>query len=166
MKKIILSILISLPIILNAQDFKRSVGFRGGESTGITFRFFSDENNAAEALLSFRDGGIQFTVLKELYMPVLLKYSDHIFLYKGYGGHIGYSQRTHHDFFEGNNVNWYHLKSAPLLGIDGVMGLEYRLFKYPLTGGIDFKPFAEIGGRRFFRLNLWDFAFTLKYTFK
>ena len=89
--------------------------------------------------------------------------STHIFLYKGYGGHIGYSKGRPDDYE--NSTHYYRRPSYPLAGIDGILGLEYRLYKYPFTAGFEFKPFAELGGRRIFRLNLWDFGVVLKYTF-
>ena len=166
MKKIILLLFVVYPILVNAQDYNTSVGFRGGESWGFTYRICSNEVNAAEALLSFRVGGMQFTAMKEIFMPVLLKYSDHFFLYTGYGGHLGYSRWDYKNNYYENKFHGRYMKASPLLGIDGVLGLEYKLFKYPFTAGLEFKPFAEFGGRRFFRLNLWDFGFTVKYNLK
>jgi len=165
MKKYLFLVLLITPLILPAQEYYNSVGFRGGESWGFTYRICSDEENAAEALLSFRDGGMQLTAMKEIFMPVLLKYSNHFFFYKGYGGHLGYSRWNYKNYYE-NEFHRRYMKASPLLGIDGVLGLEYQLFKYPFTAGLEFKPFAEFGGRRFFRLNLWDFGLTVKYILK
>ncbi|NTW31503.1 MAG: hypothetical protein HGB12_02565 [Bacteroidetes bacterium] len=165
MKKLLLLFILISPLAINAQECNKSIGLRGGDSWGFTYRICSDDANAEEALLSFRNGGMQFTVMKEKFMPVLLKYSEHIFLYKGYGGHLGYSKWRHKDYED--NLYWqHHSKASPLIGIDGVIGLEYRLFQYPFSAGIEFKPFIELGGHRFFRLNLWDFGFTVKYNLK
>ena len=166
MKKYLFIILIVAPFALKAQECNNVIGFRGGESWGFTYRICTDDVNAVEALLSFRDGGMQFTAMKEIFMPVLLKYSDHFFLYKGYGGHLGYSRWNYKNKYYEHGFRGRYMKASPLLGIDGVAGLEYRLFKYPFTAGLEFKPFAEFGGRRFFRLNLWDFGLTVKYNFK
>jgi hypothetical protein len=54
-------------------------------------------------------------------------------------------------------------RPSPLLGIDAVIGLGYRFYKYPVTTGMEFKPFAEHGCYRIFRLDLWDFGFTVKF---
>jgi hypothetical protein len=165
MKKLLSLLLFSIPLLSFTQNYSTCAGFRGGESWGFTYRFYNDENNATEALLSFRNGGMQLTAMKEEFSPVLLNYSSHFFLYKGYGGHLGYTRWLHDDYNHFTNEFWYHTKASPVLGIDGLIGLEYCLFKYPFTCGLEFKPFAEVGGRRFFKLNLWDFALTFKYTF-
>jgi hypothetical protein len=165
MKKFVIFLFTVFPLINFAQNYTSCIGIRGGDSWGFTFRIYNDESNATEALLSFRDGGVQFTAMKEVFMPVLLNYSSHFFLYKGYGGHLGYNSWLHDDYNKLNNEFLYHTKAAPVVGIDGLVGLEYRLFKYPVSGGLEYKPFAELGGRRFFKLNLWDFALTFKYTF-
>jgi hypothetical protein len=164
MKKKILLLLLATPLLLQAQDYTKAIGFRGGESWGFTVSLFSDEKNAAEALLSFRNGGMQLTAMKETFMPVLLNYSTHIFFYKGYGGHLGFV-RTNREGKDTYSSDYHRRRSFPLAGIDGVLGLEYRLYKYPLTAGFDFKPFAELGGSRIFRLDLWDFGFIIRYTF-
>ena len=161
MKKLL--ILLFFPLVINAQHYKGAIGIRGGESAGISLQLFSDESNAAQALLSFRKNGMQFTVLKEKYMPVLLNYSDHIFLYQGYGGHIGFER-----WYNWKDDEWpydYHMRSAPLAGIEGVVGLEYRLFKCPLKFGLEYKPFAELSFHNVFRLNVWDFGVTIHYMF-
>ena len=162
MKKLLLFLFI--PFVTNAQVYRGAIGIRGGESAGISVQLFSDENNVVQGLLGFRNSGTQFTVLKEKYMPVLLKYSDHIFLYKGYGGHLGYER-----WYKWKDGDWpdynRHMRSAPLAGIDGVIGLEYRLFKFPLKFGLEYKPFAELSLHNIFRLNLWDFGVTIHYSF-
>jgi len=165
MKKQLFFLILISPFLLKAQEYKSSIGFRGGESFGFTYRIFNNVENAAEALLSFRDGGMQLTAMKEIFNPALLKYSDHIFLYQGYGGHLGYSRWHYKDIHDGDYFTRYPVNMFPLLGIDGLIGIEYRIYKYPLTMDIGFKPFAELGGRRFFKLSLWDFGFTVRYTF-
>lgn len=163
MKKLFLLFLL-VPLYLNAQDHNGAIGIRGGESGGITAQMFKDEGSAIQALLSFRRTGVQFTVLTERYMPVLLNYSDHIFLYEGYGGHIGYERW--YKYHAGDWPNYSeHMRTSPLIGIDGIVGLEYRLFKYPFKFGIEYKPFAELSLHHVFRLNLWDFGVTIHYTF-
>lgn len=162
MKK--LRILFFFPLILQAQDYKGAIGFRGGESYGFSLQLLNDESHAIQGLLSFRRSGMQLTVMTEKYIPVLLNYSDHIFLYQGYGGHLGYER-----WYKWHDGDWpkysHHMRSSPLLGIDGVVGLEYRLFKYPLKFGLEYKPFAELSLHNVFRLNLWDFGATIHYTF-
>jgi hypothetical protein len=150
---------------VHAQVRNTSVGVRSAYSYGVCFRINSDEKNAAEALLSFRDRGIQFTVLSEKFVPALTRYSDHFILGCGYGGHLGYTRWFSRHEYKDEMIS-YSNRSSPLLGIDAMLSLEYQFFKMPFITGIDFKPFAELGGKHFFRLNLWDFGFTVKYLLK
>lgn len=161
MKKLL--ILLLFPLVVHAQNYWGAIGIRGGESAGISVQLFNGESNAVQGLLSFRHSGIQFTVLTEKYMPVLLKYSDHIFLYQGYGGHIGYER-----WYKWKDGDWpyynQHVQASPIAGIDGIVGMEYRLFKYPFKFGLEYKSFAEFSLHNVFRLNLWDFGVTVHYT--
>lgn len=154
------------PVLLNAQGGKNEAGLRGGCSWGANLRLFSDETNAAEALLSFRDGGIQLAAIREKFMPALLTYSGNIFFYYGYGGHLGFTTWWREKYLEDYDAYTCLRRAAPLAGIDGAAGIEYRFYKMPLTAGFDFKPFAEIGGQKFFRINLWDFGINIRYNFK
>jgi hypothetical protein len=160
---IFLIFFIVTPLYINAQDYQTAMSLRSGVSSGVSIQFFRDESKAIEGLLSFRNNGLQLTVIKEYYRPVLLKRSTHIFAFYGWGGHLG---------FEWNNTDHHHdfpprvFSSGPSAGLDAMAGAEYRFYKVPVTIGLNFKPFAEISATRFFNLNLWDYGFTVKYTFK
>jgi hypothetical protein len=168
MKKILINIITLFFIIghniTNAQDYQTAIGFRGGNTSGINFQFWSDETHALDGILSFRDNEIQMTILSEHYSPILLKRSTHIFGYWGWGGHLGYDWGNKY-----SNQLWDYpprvFRSGPAIGIDAVLGAEYRFYKVPITLGIDFKPFAEFSTTRFFSLNLWDFGLTARYAF-
>jgi hypothetical protein len=151
------------PGILTAQNYTRNAGIRGGQTSGFTYRQYLDESNAYEALLSFKQGGLQLTLLKEFVQPYFNEYSDNIYLIWGYGAHMG----THHTYaWEIFSKRYYDLSAiTPLFGIDGYAGLEYRVREIPLIIGADFKPFFELAGARFFSMSVWDFAITIKYNF-
>jgi hypothetical protein len=51
-----------------------------------------------------------------------------------------------------------------VVGVDAMFGLEYRVYTFPLAVTLDFKPFVEVFGEHFFRVNFWDFALGVKYT--
>jgi hypothetical protein len=115
-------------------------------------------------MLSFRQHGMQLTVMKEYYRPIMLKNSDHIFGYYGWGGHLGFQWPSTDDY------QWDYppmaYSAGPTAGIDAIIGAEYRFYKVPITLGMNFKPFAEVSFTRFFFLNLWDYGFSIKYSFK
>lgn len=169
MHKILLTILLLLPLIARSQDYTASAGLRGGYSSGLVFKGFAEEDKALEGLLSWREGGMQFTILLESYRPVFLEYSDHLFLYLGYGAHVGYTRSYHRykdDFtIYGHPTYYYQRRASPVIGADVIAGLEYRLYRIPLAISLDIKPFAEILGNPFFDLRLGDMAFSVRYTF-
>jgi hypothetical protein len=122
-----------------------------------------DEANAYEGILSFKQGGLQLTLLKQFVKPYLTEHSDNIYLVWGYGAHLG-THRT--SAFEIFSKKFYDLNSiTPLFGLDAFAGLEYRIREIPLIIGVDFKPFFDLAGARFFSMSIWDFAVSLKYNF-
>jgi hypothetical protein len=168
MKKTVLFIIPLLfllsPSEINAQEYKSAISLRSGVSSGISIQFMRDDVNTIEGGLSFRNNGLQLTVLREYYRPVFLRRSSHIFAYYGFGGHLGFEWRNSNHYWD----EYPHkvFSSGPAAGIDGIAGAEYRFSKVPIALGINYKPFAEFSITRFFNLNLWDFGFTCKYSFK
>jgi len=51
------------------------------------------------------------------------------------------------------------------MGIDGIIGMEYRLLGFPLTFGLDIKPYLNFVGMRNLDFRFWDTALSIKYTF-
>jgi hypothetical protein len=51
------------------------------------------------------------------------------------------------------------------MGIDAMIGAEYRLPTLPLTVGIDLKPYFNFVGLRHTNLHFWDLAISAKYIF-
>lgn len=162
-------ILLSFSLVAVGQDYTGSAGFRGGYSSGINFKGFVDEYKAIEALVSWRNGGVQFTMLAESYRPILLSYSEHVFLYSGYGAHAGYTRwyerHTGAQTINGHYTYFYQRKASPVIGADAIIGLEYRMYRVPLAFGLDAKPYIEFFGERFIEFMPVDMAFSLRFTF-
>lgn len=153
-------------VTMRAQNPEFAAGFRGGLSSGLTFQQFFNPDEDVKMLLSFREGGVQLTGLMEIYKPVLISYHDQFFMYYGAGMHVGYT-RYHHNRWRDydRDAGYYYPRTKPVLGADGIVGIEYRIDQIPLTVGFDYKPFFEFFGQDFFRLSFSDFAFTVKYNF-
>lgn len=151
---------------VKAQTLEHAVGYRGGLSRGLTYQFFYQPMQDVKLLLSFRDQGMQLSAMIEQYEPVMTSYQDQFFMYYGAGIHLGYTQNKYPD--DANNYQFpyaRHVQTRAVAGINGIIGMEYRIESIPLTFGADFKPFMEFFGKPFFRLNLSDFALSLKYQF-
>jgi hypothetical protein len=149
------------PAVALAQNYTRSIGVRGGQTSGFTYRQYLDESNAYEGIVSFKHSGLQLTFLKEFIKPYLTEHSDNIYLIWGFGAHAGTNRTSSWEIF---TKKFYDLGSlTPSIGVDGFAGLEYRIREIPLIVGADFKPFFDLAGARFFSMSIWDFAISIKY---
>jgi len=165
MKRLVLMFILLFPVVLNAQVYIREAGFRGGISAGLTFRQHLHDHMSYEALLSFRQAGMQFTVLRQVHETTLAEYANNFFLVYGYGGHVGYYFTDRYRTAYWNEIYYPYRRFSPLIGVDGYAALEYRFETIPISLAIDYKPFFEVSMYQFFRLQIWDFAFAFKYRF-
>jgi hypothetical protein len=164
MKYLITTLIVLVSVQAAGQDFSRSVGIRGGINSGVTYRQFLNPELAYEGLLSFRQRGLQFTILREHFRPAMWQVSDGFFFGYGYGGHLGFTN-SHTYTFLNRHFHYARRKFSPLIGIDGYLGIEYQFPGIPVQVGLDYKPFLEMSLHQFFRMSAWDVAFSLKYTF-
>lgn len=146
MKKIIVLFAVTLlcAIGANAQDYSWGAGVRvGGEMGGVSVKHKFSSSSSVEAIIAVPwDKGCVFTGLYERHVPII---DDGFSLYYGGGGHIG---------------GWKH-KFA--IGVDGVVGLEYKIPNAPIALSVDYRPIFNIAERTKFYFA--DFAFGLKFTF-
>ena len=163
MKRFLIILLFSLPLALSAQTFNKAIGIRGGHSAGFEYRFYTDDANSYKFLLATRDNGVQFHALKEFHEYDLFDFSEQLSLFYGLGAHFGYEQWDKH--YVQDNTSLYEERTALLAGIDAVVGVEYLFYEVPLSIGFEVKPYVDVLGRDFFDLELFDFAFTIKYLF-
>jgi hypothetical protein len=154
MKKLLITsiILVSMNILLKAQDYENSVGLRLGMSNGISLKHFFTTTDAGEAILTARWGGLNLTGLAERHS--LAFDTDGLYYYYGGGLHLG-TFKNNSWFSDGNN----HV----LIGIDGILGLEYIFKDLPLNASIDWKPGLNLIGYTGF---WWDEgAVSVRYIF-
>jgi hypothetical protein len=169
MKRIVSLLTISMVLIttgsLMAQEVSNSIGVRYGHG-GISYKYMEDYHQGFEAILTFRDNGIQFIGLVQEYQPIKTDRINNLYLYYGAGGHVGYKGVS--KTYARNDGNGCYLYSDtrynPVIGLDGIVGGEYKFYSVPLTLSLDYKPFIEFFGQDMVRLDLWDFGLTLRYT--
>jgi hypothetical protein len=143
----------------NAQDYKTAVGLKfGGYENGFSVKYFVADFAALEGELGFRDHGVVITGLYEFHQEAFgvkeLKF------YYGAGAHIGAVGSGTYQTFDGNNKVYDsgHL----LIGIDGIVGLEYIIPKSPIAVSLDLNPRIELATGPFIDLAP---GLGLKYTF-
>lgn len=146
-----------------SQDFRYAAGIRAGYTGGIEFRIYTDELNSYKFLLGSRQDGAVIHAFKEFHRPGLFSFTDQLNFVYGGGLHVGY-ERWDQRFYR-TNASYYVTNTDFIAGIDGLAGLEYLFLEIPISLGIEVKPYFDLFGREVFDLQLFDFAFTVKYHF-
>ena len=170
MKKLTQLLLITLLIpatYVSGQMATRQAGFRGGYRSGLFYQVTHEEGYVEigyQALLSFKDSGLQFTGLKIIYEATLDDVSPNLFVSWGYGGHVGFIYSDHVRFM-GEDYYYSHDRFSPLIGIDGWAAFEYRLSDIPLNVSLNFKPFIELTIPSFVRVIPFDVGLSVSYAF-
>jgi hypothetical protein len=137
MKKLMLVLLIALfwGLKSNAQDYNTGIGLRGGWGTGLTVKHFLNDKAAVEGILDSRWHGLGITGLYELHTRAFDV--DRLNFYYGVGGHLG--------FWDGGYYRGYdNSKTYTVIGIDGILGLEYNFKEIPFNLSIDWKPMFDL----------------------
>ncbi len=143
---------------LNAQPkpYQAGLGLRGGFSSGITFKYFLSDVNALEGILTTRWRGFNITGLYEWQRPVFDV--DNLYWFYGGGAHLGFwGGYEDHPWFD-DTANY------SVVGIDGIIGLEYDFAEVPVSLGLDWKPaFNFVGYTGFWADNL---AISIRFLFR
>jgi hypothetical protein len=131
----------------STQDYTFSAGLKfGGYENGISAKYFMADNTALEGILGFRNSGVVITGLYEIHQEAFnvpaLKF------YYGFGAHIGAIGSGNYRRFNGDNE--FYNNNKILLGLDGVLGLEYIIPQSPIAVSLDLNPRAELATGPFF----------------
>jgi len=150
-----------------AQFYDNGLGLRLGTTSAMTYKRFVTKEQAIELLVSGRKDGIQFTVLYEFHRPTKLNISKNFFFYYGVGGHVGYVKENLDEYRLNTSVVTVEANREALftMGVNTIIGLEYRWLAVPMTIGADLKPFFEFIGMRETEFKIWDAAISVKYVF-
>lgn len=144
-----------------SQNTEIQAGIRSGTSNGLSCRVLTGFDTFTEAMLLSRHGGTQLYLLMGHNKPLDLFGFHQLTFSTAWGGHLGYT----------GNESYYHpviidrSTPRPVLGADFYAGINYQISRFPLMISADYKPFAELVPGKIMRINLWDFALTLRYTF-
>jgi hypothetical protein len=139
MKKLLVALVFVLLIGLtvNGQDYKTSLGLRAGVPWGVTVKHFFSKANAVEGILASRWQGFVVTALLE---------NEHwTGAYPGFnwfwgaGAHVGF-------WDAGNNPNLNSSYTGSVIGLDGILGLEYTFDEIPLNLSLDILPTVNLIG--------------------
>jgi hypothetical protein len=147
-----------------AQGYNQAAGIRAGwVSPGLEYRYYISDVHSLKGLLAFRNSGIHLHGLTEFYQYDLFSFSYQIVFFYGAGMHIGFESRD--EILQENAPGTIETRSSLVAGIDGIMGLEYLFYEAPVKVGLEVKPFLDVFGHNGLNIDLYDFAFTVKYLF-
>lgn len=133
MKKIGFTMLFLLCLISfsKAQNYNTGIGLRGGFANGLTIKHFTGSKTALEGIIASRWRGLELTGLYEYHGRAFD--TERLKWFIGFGGHVG--------FWNGDYANWGSPGNMyTVVGLDGILGLEYSFLEVPVSLGIDWKP--------------------------
>jgi hypothetical protein len=135
MKKIVVIglFLFCLVSISKGQDYNTGIGIRGGFDYGLTVKHFISDKSALEFLLASRWRGFEVTGLYEVHNQI--GDVDRFKWFYGFGAHIGFWNGDYtHDYWGYPGTNY------TVVGLDGILGLEYSFKEVPINLSLDWKP--------------------------
>ncbi|MGD9930040.1 MAG: hypothetical protein AB7U05_08465 [Mangrovibacterium sp.] len=139
MKKLTFTILLAILVTFQtkAQDYSTGIGLRGGFFSGLTIKHFLDSNRAVEGLLSSRWHGLEIAGLYEIHNRAFQ--TPGLNWYYGVGAHIGFWDGDYSSRFDDHG-------NYTVIGIDGILGIEYNFSEIPINIGLDWKPMLNVIG--------------------
>lgn len=121
----------------NAQDYQTGIGLRAGAFSGLTVKHFVNTSHAIEGIVSSRWEGIDIAGLYEFHQPAFN--TSGLNWYYGVGAHIGFWDGGHKHFDrDGDNHT--------ILGINGILGLEFNFSQAPINLSLDWMPTFNVTG--------------------
>jgi hypothetical protein len=137
------------------QNYKTAIGLKFSP-TSLTFKHFLEKNNALEIQLQNWIYGFRVTGLYEVHKPI--KELTGLKWYYGGGAHIA---------FYNEQWKWqkeYDGQHTSSIGIDGVLGLDYKFESLPINLSLDWQPSFDLIGYTRFWGNMGGLA--VRYTIK
>lgn len=141
MKKLLIVFITSFTFLVcsNAQDYSTGIGFRGGPAIGLTVKHFFNYRSAFEGLLATRWRGFEITGLYEIHNQAFGV--ERLNWYYGFGGHVGFWNGDYTSSYWGDAGIGY-----TVIGIDGILGIEYNFKEIPINISLDWKPTLNLSG--------------------
>ncbi|MBC7868047.1 MAG: hypothetical protein H7X88_10995 [Gloeobacteraceae cyanobacterium ES-bin-316] len=137
---------------IGSNDYTTALGVKFYPGA-ISLKHFVTEKNALEGIAYFYNRGTRITGLYEIHSEI--PNAGGLKWYIGPGAHIGfYNNKTYNDFNYGGKT---------FIGIDGVLGLDYKINSAPINLSIDWQPSFEFGDGAGFNGNWGGLA--IRYVF-
>ncbi|HRK53982.1 MAG TPA: hypothetical protein PK185_08705 [Cyclobacteriaceae bacterium] len=145
-----------LPAQSLGQTYKTALGLKvWGDGGGISVKNFVSPTHAVEGVGYFWDRGARIVGLYEFHGRI--DGAPGLNWYVGPGAHVGFYNKRYYDdrYFDGDG-------SGSFIGLDGVLGLDYKFDGVPINLSIDWQPSFEFGVNRGF-IGSWE-GLVVRYT--
>ncbi|HNP23312.1 MAG TPA: hypothetical protein PKM63_04280 [Panacibacter sp.] len=137
----------------NSSSYKTALGIKFYPGA-ISLKTFNKPNRAFEGLAYIYGDGIRFTGLYEIHGDI--NGADGLKWYIGPGAHIGF-------FNDGWKKDHPDENSTIAIGVDGVLGLDYKISGAPINVSLDWQPSFNFVGYNSFEAG-WG-GLGVRYTF-
>ena len=131
----------------SGSTYRTALGVKVWDGAGISFKHFLTDRNALELIGYFWSQGMRITGLYEIHGPITG--ANGLQWYIGPGAHVGFYNTKYGD--------------GTFIGIDGVLGLDYKFNGAPINVSLDWQPSFEFGDGRGF-VGSWG-GLGIRYTF-
>ena len=163
MKRLIMAIIVLTAFAQGAtaqatgSSYKTALGVKFYPGAGITLKHFVKSNAALEGIGYFWRDGMRITGLYEFHGNI--SGAPGLKWYVGPGAHIGFWNNRYWDRrYPGVD------RGGAVVGIDGVLGLDYKFNGAPINMSIDWQPSFEFGDYGAGFSGNWG-GFAIRYTF-
>jgi hypothetical protein len=127
-------------------EYKNAFGVRAGGTSGLTYKHIFDTGNAIEGIIGIWPNAYGLTGLFSKHVSTTV---EGLKWYYGGGAHITneIDRTTYYD----RATDSYYYRNRDIgfgIGVDGVVGLDYKIPVVPLAVSIDVKPFVQFNNNR------------------
>ncbi len=160
-------VLIFVSKISVGQDYKTGIGARlGGLTSGLTVKHFVNPTSAIEGIASFGYRSFLITGLYEKHNDI--QNAEGLKWLYGGGAHIGFFRYGGYYYLVRNNGHSVYYTDAPggsnaVVGLDFIIGMDYKFNKAPLNIGLDLKPFVDFSSNGLY--GYFDGALNFRFVF-
>ncbi|MBD3637524.1 MAG: hypothetical protein HUJ25_09240 [Crocinitomicaceae bacterium] len=128
-------------LAVNKKSYSTAIGLRAGGTSGLTIKQFLGQRSALEGILGVWGHGFSATLLYENHVNAFGV--PGFSWYFGAGGHAAFHS-GHYVYYHRDFRYEYYEPGAFGLGVDGIVGLEYKIPPIPMAISLDVKPFIEV----------------------
>lgn len=119
----------------NSSDYKASLGVKISSGLAASYKTFVNSSHALEANTTFFRQGVRLVGLYEFHFYAFDK-APGLSWYIGPGAHVGFWKKDFRDKYN----------STVDIGIDGVLGLDYKIPGAPINLSLDWQPSYSVLG--------------------